>query len=151
MGRLKSAVLGVTSVTLLGIALPTLAQEAAQQSNPAPSTTSKTKRGIWKQVAEGVWEAKVPHFTDDPNESFKPEFAVLRLTEDTYAEFQKDHVAFLNKYHIFGRDVKKQDDCTELKAKHEKKATAFYYLSVPHWPTSTAYCMAYPGWSEPVK
>lgn len=150
MGRLKSAVLGVTSVTLLGIALPTLAQEAAQQSNPAPSTTSKTmSRGPWKKVADGVWKAHIARFYDKKEGKEKPEFAVIRLTAANYAEFQKDHKKFLNDHKIFERDVNKQDTCTATEPQQQKTEDAYWYLVVSHWPGSSALCVAYPGWSEP--
>lgn len=148
MGRFTE-ILSVTFLALLGLSLTLVAQEATQQSNAAPATTTRSKHGIWKQLSDGVWEAKVPRYSSDATENGNPEFAVLRLTDDTYAEFQKDHVAFLNKYHVFRKAVRKQDECPEAKAKDEKKAGAFYYLMVPHWPTSTARCQAYPGWSEP--
>jgi hypothetical protein len=149
MGRFKTEILSATFLALLGLSLPLISQEGAQQSNAAPATTTKSRHGSWKLLADGVWEAKVPRYSADVNEKGNPEFAVLRLTADTYAEFQKDHVAFLNKYHVFGKDVLKEDDCSEAKAKNEKPANAFYYLAVPHWPSSTARCEAYPGWSEP--
>jgi hypothetical protein len=150
MGRFKAEILSVTCLALLGLSMPVIAQESAQKEKNTPSTTTtKARHGIWKQVADGIWEAKVPRFSDDPNETFKPEFAVLRLTEDTYGEFKKDHVAFLNKYKIFSAKVKKLVQYSEAKPKTADPPNSYYYATVAHWPTSTALAQVYPGWSEP--
>lgn len=149
---MKAQILSMSCLALFGFCMTAIAQEDAQPQKPASTKAiTRTSHGHWKQVGEGVWEAKIPHFADDPQESYNPEFAVLRLTDDTYAEFQKDHVSFLNKYKIFGKDVLKQEQCSEAKPKTPRKKVGFYYLTVPHWPSSTASCQAYTGWSEPRK
>ena len=104
----------------------------------------------WKKVADGIWEAEVPGFSEDRKEDVKPEFAVLRLSEAQYDEFEKDHVGFLNRHKIFARPVNKQEVCSAAKPQKEKPEEAgFWYLVFTHWPSSTAACQAYPGWSEP--
>ena len=149
MGRLKSAVLSVTCLALLGLSLPLIAQESTQQPKPDSSTTtSQTSQGIWKQVADGIWEAYIPPFSD-PNEKTKPEFAVLRLTSTAFSEFQKDKVAFLNKYKVFGKDVNKLALYSEAKPKNEDPPNSYNYVTLAHWPTSTAAAQVYQGWSEP--
>jgi len=145
VGRFKGEILSVTCLALLGLCVPLIAQENAQQEKPASSsTTTKKTHGIWKAVADGIWEAKVPRFSDD-----QPEFAVLRLTEDSYGEFKKDHLAFLNKYKIFGRKVKKVALYSEAKPKAADPPDSYYYVTLAHWPTSTAAAEVYQGWSEP--
>lgn len=149
MGRIKFAVLSVTCLALLGLSLPVIAQESAQQERPAPSaSTSQAKHGIWVQKADGIWEAKVPRFSDD-HEPSKPEFAVLRLSSNAYAEFQKDHVAFLNKYKVFNHKVNKLAMYSEAKPKEADPPESYYYVTLAHWPTSTAAAQVYEGWSEP--
>jgi hypothetical protein len=104
----------------------------------------------WKKVADGIWEAEVPRFPEDKKEQVKPEFAVLRLSEAQYGEFEKDRVGFLNRHKIFARPVNKQEVCSAAKPQKEKPEDAgFWYLVLTHWPSSTAACQAYPGWSEP--
>jgi hypothetical protein len=148
MGRLKSAILSVTCLALLGLSLPVIAQESTQQEKPASLTTTKTKHGIWKQVADGIWEAYIPKFSDD-DEKTKPEFAVLRLTSTTFAEFQKDKVAFLNKYKVFNVNVNKLALYSEAKPKNEDPPNSYNYVTLAHWPSSTAAAQVYQGWSEP--
>jgi hypothetical protein len=112
--------------------------------------TARTDSGPWKKVGDGVWAVKVPKFPQDKKERVRPEFAVLRLSEARYAEFQKDRVGFLNKYKIFSRPVNKQEDCSAARPQKEKpEGAGYWYLIVAHWPTSTTACQAYPGWSEP--
>src|SRR5581483_2776640 len=149
MGRFKAVILSVTSLALLGLSLPVIAQESAPQRKAAPSTaTTKTRHGIWKELADGIWEAYVPKFSGDEEPS-KPEFAVLRLSSTAFAEFQKDKVAFLNKYKVFSHKVKKLVLYSEAKPKDADPPDSHYYVTLSHWPTSTAAAEAYPGWSEP--
>ena len=149
MGRLKSAVLSVTCLALLGLSLPVIAQESTQQPKPDPSTTtSQTNQGIWKQVADGIWEAYIPPFSD-PNEKIKPEFAVLRLTSTTFAAFQKDHEGFLNTNKIFPKPVNRVVQYLEAKPKNEDPPESYYYVTLAHWPGSSVAAMVYQGWSEP--
>ena len=104
----------------------------------------------WKKVADGIWEAEVQGFAEDRKEHVKPEFAVLRLSEAQYDAFAKDRVGFLNQHKIFARPVNKQEVCSAAKPQQEKPEEAgFWYLVLAHWPSSTAACQAYPGWSEP--
>jgi hypothetical protein len=112
--------------------------------------TARTQSGAWKKVADGIWAVKVPKFPVDKKERVKPEFAVLRLSETRYDEFQRQRVDFLNKYKIFSRPVNKQEACSAAKPQKEKtEAAVYWYLIVTHWPSSTAACQAYAGWSEP--
>lgn len=148
MGRIKFAVLSVACLALLGLSLPVIAQESTQQEKPASSTTTKTRHGIWKQVADGIWEAYIPRFSDD-DEKIKPEFAVLRLTSSTVAEFQKDHEGFLNKNKIFHKPVNKVVQYLEAKPKKEDPPESYYYVTLAHWPGSSVAALLYQGWSEP--
>jgi hypothetical protein len=149
MGRSKVAMLSVTCLALLGLSLLVIAQESAQQDKAAPSTTTeKSKHTIWKPVADGIWKAYIPRFSDKEEPS-KPEFAVLRLTSSTFAEFQKDHERFLNKNKIFHKDVNKVVQYSEAKPKKEDPPESYYYVMLAHWPGSSVAAVVYQGWSEP--
>ena len=109
-----------------------------------------TDSEAWKKLADGIWAVKVPKFPQDKKERVKPEFAVLRLGEARYDEFQKDRRGFLNKYKVFSRPVNKQEVCSAARPQKEKpEESGYWYLILTHWPSSTAACQAYPGWSEP--
>jgi hypothetical protein len=137
MRRIKTNVVSV--LLLLVMSMPAFAQDSALEQKSG---------GIWKKIADGVWVAKVPRFSDH-EEEVKPEFAVLRLTAARYAEFQKDPKGFLNKYKIFDKDVRDLEACPAAKPKTEEPKVAYWYTMKAHWPGSSAACQAYPGWSEP--
>lgn len=150
MSPCKTAILAAICLALLVARLPVFAQDA--QPAAAPTTAATTQAGAWGEVADGIWAVKVPRFPEDKKEKVKPEFAVLRLSEARYDEFQKEHVGFLNKYKIFSRPVNKQEVGSAAKPQKEKaEEAAYWYLICAHWPTSTVACQAYPGWSEPEK
>jgi len=146
MSRRKTDMFTILCVALLAVSLPVLAQESAQQTSASPTTTATAK---WEKVADGIWAVKIPRFPEDKKEDVKPEFAVLRLSEARYDEFQKNHVEFLNKHKIFSKAVNKQEVCSAAKPQKEKSEVQFWYTMFAHWPNSTAACQAYPGWSEP--
>ena len=139
MRRIKTEFVSATCLLLLVMSMPAFAQESAQEQKPG---------GIWKNVADGVWAAKVPRFVDQ-EEEVKPEFAVLRLTAARYAEFQKDPKGFVNKHKIFAKDVRDLEACPAARPTTEEAKVAYWYVMQSHWPGSSAACQAYPGWSEP--
>ncbi len=168
MGPINAGFMRVTCLALLAMSMIAYAQESAQKQNTAPAKTemaTKVKRAVWNKVGDGVWEAKVPRFSNDDEGKYKPEFAIVRLTAEKYEEFQKSKKEdFLNKYTIFTYPVKKLSSCAASKPKKDEPKKAkemkgstggdeggepYWYLAIAHWPGSTAACRAYSGWSEP--
>ena len=120
---------------------------AAPQQKPA-SKYAKAAHHNRKPVADGVWEAYIPTF-DDKDEEVKPEFAVIRLTAAKYQEFEQGGKAFLNDNKVFSKKINQLEPCPSLTPQAQPPKVTYYYLVVPHWPGSTAFCTAYTGWSPP--
>ena len=45
---------------------------------------------IWERIAPGLWAANVSRFSRDRDEDVRPEFAIVRLSAEGFAEFARD-------------------------------------------------------------
>jgi len=148
MGRIRAEIVSVACLALLAVGLPAGAQ-SAQEMKPAPASAAKPeRRGIWVKVEDGIWKASIPRFSDK-EEEVKPEFAVVRLAAAKYEELQKDPKKFLNEHKIFDKDIKQLDVCLAAQPKEDGPKISYWYISMQHWPGSSARCQAFPGWGEP--
>jgi|GEM_PF-3198741 len=104
----------------------------------AEETSDKAKcgGGSWTTKTD-VCAANVSSL-DVANE---PEFAVVYMTSDQYKDYQANPVGFINKRHIFGKDVIR---LVGRPAPLAVKKTAFVYVVVSHWPGSS---LAYQGFT----
>lgn len=101
-----------------------------------------SRSGSWLKLSEGVNVFRVSRPV-----AKGPEFAILRLTDDTYREFQKDHKTFVNKYHVFSKLVNNLPDCIGPSPEKQKPTSddPEWYVMMPHWPESNARCVVYTG------
>jgi hypothetical protein len=97
-------------------------------------------QGLWRELDKGLQRASVPRISDN-----QPEFAILQLTREVFAEFNKDPASFVNKHRIFSERV--QDRVISKTASAAEDQGDYFYILVSHWPASKALCTIY----EPVR
>jgi hypothetical protein len=120
----------------------TLAQEKGQKEQKAQTQ----KPPVWVALDKGVdvirlWDVAKPPTTE-------PEIAILRLSNDRYAEFQKAPKEFVNRYKVYSKDVRDLPACA---VKEYKMAGGNgWIIAEPHWPDSGVECAAFSpaGWPE---
>jgi len=150
MGRIKVVLLGIAYLGLLVSITPVTAQESAnEQKSPAKSTATTKQINPWNKVADGIWKVSISGFPYSKEEESNPEFALLRLSSARYVEFQKNAKDFVNDHKVFKHKVNKLAPCKAPKQKSSKDEPAFWYVIIPHWPSSTAICHPYAGGDEP--
>ncbi|HLZ43030.1 MAG TPA: hypothetical protein VKQ11_18830 [Candidatus Sulfotelmatobacter sp.] len=146
MGRFETA-----SIISLALLLGFVACEK-NQTPPQPLTTCAD--GTWCPVPNesGLWFVHNPNFKD-PNcgGSNCPEFVILRMTNARYQEFQSACTAtptagavdWLNKHaNVFSNWIKKVSACPPAVA--SSSGAPYSYVTVLHWPNSTAAPAVYP-------
>src|SRR5215475_5158464 len=142
---MKRTTIGITTVVCVLFALVStvaLAQQSATGGDAGSNVSDK--KGPWLEVADGVTVAKVARLSDG-----EPEFAILHLSDAKYREFQKDPKAFVNKYHVFNKNVNVLPGCSMISPMAQQSDNADWYVMMPHWPASNARCVTLLGRPEP--
>ena len=76
-----------------------------------------------------------------------PEIAILRISNQEHDDLHKDPLGFVNRNHVFGRDISRVDmqphpsekmGATQLKASAKTEAAPNWLVVIPHLPKCTA-------------
>jgi hypothetical protein len=118
----------------------------AQMKDQKVEMTQSQRPPVWVALSKGVevirlWDMAKPPTTE-------PEIAILRLSNDKYAEYRKAPKEFVNKYKVYSKDVRDLPAPVELE--HKMPGGSGWIIAGDHWPDSGAKGAAFgpAGWPE---
>ena len=138
----KLLFVAVAVLMSLAVSVPVSAQEAAKNETDQSSVKKSSKPRSWTERGKGIRVTYISSFKPDS----EPEFAILRLAAAEYKEFQENPKDWVNDHHIFKAQVRHLESCSATKPQKDPPGDEpFWYIMLPHYPSSNAMCVSYPA------